>query len=339
MKKKILVVEDSILMQRVIGDIIALADNFEVCAYARDVVEGWTKFNRYLPDLVTLDFELPGENGLTLLKKIMENRPTPVLMLSAHTKAGAELTLQSFALGAVDFFTKPSGPISLDLFEYKQELLRKINAVAAARLPVPPHPQPLVVPSRVGEYYLGIASSTGGVQALNAMIPAMPPRSGLRIIVVQHMPKFFTATLAQHLNDRSRVIVKEARDQDPILPGEVLIAPGGSHIKINPAGDKVILSDDPPRHGVKPSADILFASMAEIFNRRAIGMVLTGMGHDGSAGLKRIKEMGGIALVQDPNEATISSMPLSAIENANPDYILPLNLLLGKLLELTADVR
>lgn len=325
-------------MQRIIGDIIGLADDFEVCAYARDVVEGWTKFNRYQPDLVTLDFELPGENGLTLLKKIMETRPTPVLMLSAHTKAGAELTLQSLALGAVDFFTKPSGPISLDLLEYKQELLKKINTTAAARLPVPPCSPPSVVSSQVGEYYLGIASSTGGVQVLNAMIPTLPPRCGLRTIVVQHMPKFFTATLAQHLNDRSRVVVKEAQDQDPILPGQVLIAPGGSHIKIHPAGDKVILTDDPPRHGVKPSADILFASMAEMFNQRAIGMVLTGMGHDGSVGLKRIKEMGGIALVQDPKEATINSMPLSAIEHANPDYILPLNLLLKKLLELTAHV-
>ncbi len=339
MKKKILVVEDSILMQRVIGDIIALSDEFEVCGYARDIVEGWAKFNKHLPDLVTLDFELPGENGLALLKKIMESRPTPVLMLSAHTKEGAELTMRSLAMGAVDFFTKPTGPISIDLFEYKHELLQKIRGAVKAHLAKTLAALPLETSTRIAEYYLGIASSTGGVHALNIMIPALPPRSGLRTIIVQHMPKFFTATLAQHLNDRSSVVVKEAQENDPIVPGQVLIAPGGRHIKIHPSGEKIILADDPPRHGVKPSADILFASMAETFHRRAIGVVLTGMGHDGSAGLKRIKEMGGLAIVQDPNEATISSMPLSAIEHAQPDFILPLNLILRKLLELTADDR
>jgi two-component system chemotaxis response regulator CheB len=292
-----------------------------------------------MPDLVTLDFELPGENGLALLKKIMEARPVPVLMLSAHTKEGAELTMTSLAMGAVDFFTKPTGPVSIDLFEYKHELLQKITAAARAHLIRPPAAAPLATPARTQEYYLGIASSTGGVHALNVMVPALPPRSGLRTFVVQHMPKFFTATLAQHLNDRSSVVVKEAQENDPVLPGQVLIAPGGRHLKVHPSGNKIVLTDDPPRHGVKPSADILFASMAETYHRRAIGVVLTGMGRDGSAGLKRIKEMGGTAIVQDPNEATISSMPLSAIEQAQPDFILPLGLILRKLLELTADDR
>lgn len=334
MKTKVLVVEDSILMQRVIGDIIALADDFEVCAFARDVIEGWAKFNKYLPDLVTLDFELPGENGLALLKKIMDSKPTPVLMLSAHTKEGAELTMRSLEMGAVDFFTKPTGPISIDLFEYKYELLNKLKAVAQAKFSGLEIKRFLRRTERLTDYYVGIASSTGGVHALNYLIPSFPPRSGMRTLIVQHMPKFFTGTLAQHLNDRSSVVVKEAQDGDPISPGEVLIAPGGQHTKVDPTGQKVVLSDEPPRHGVKPSADILFESMAEAYHKKTIGIILTGMGHDGAAGLKRIKECGGLVIVQDPNEATIASMPQTAIDMGLADFVLPLNLLLQKIWEL-----
>jgi two-component system chemotaxis response regulator CheB len=334
MKKKVLVVEDSVLMQRVIGDIISLSDDFEVCAFARDVVEGWAKFNKYSPDLVTLDFELPGENGLALLKKIMDSNPIPVLMLSAHTKEGAELTMRSLEMGAVDFFTKPAGPISIDLFEYKYELLSKLKGVAEAKFSELVRKRVLRKADILTEYYVGIASSTGGVHALNYLIPSFPPRSGLRTIIVQHMPKYFTGTLAQHLNERSSVVVKEAQDGDPISPGEVLIAPGGYHIQVHPSGVKVILTDEPPRHGVKPSADILFVSMAEVFGNKAIGVVLTGMGHDGALGLRRIKECGGMTIVQDPSEATISSMPQTAIDTGLVDFILPLNLLLQKIWEL-----
>lgn len=333
MKKKVLIVEDSILMQRVIGDIITSSKEFEVCGYARDIVEGWAKFNKQQPDIITLDYELPGENGLTLLNKIMDSKPTPVLMLSAHTKDGAELTLRSLEMGAIDFFTKPSGPISIDLYNYKSELLEKLHSVGEAKLAETLKTRSKKRISTFRDLFVGIAASTGGVRALNYIIPSLPAKCGLRIIVVQHMPRYFTATLALHMNERASMVVKEARDGDVILDGEVLVAPGGYHIKVNENGSRVMLSDEPARHGVRPSADILFESMATAFKETAVGIVLTGMGHDGTAGIKAIKNHDGIVIAQDPDDAVIGGMPQSAINTGVVDHVLPLKLIPDKIFE------
>lgn len=334
MKKRVLIVEDSVLMQRVIGDIIQSSGEFEICGYARDVSEAWAKFSKLKPDLITLDFELPGENGLVLLQRIMANNPTPVLMLSAHTRQGADVTIKSLELGAVDFFPKPSGPISIDLYDFKEELISKLRGVAQANLkPVLPAPQTKPVAKKI-DYVIGIAASTGGVKALNFLISSLSGDAGYRIIIVQHMPKFFTASLALHLDEKSSLSVKEAIHCDPFLFDSVFIAPGGNHIKIHPSGQMIILTDEPPRHGLKPCADLLFESMAEVYKNRALGIVLSGMGHDGTAGLKKIKTMGGLTIAQDPSEATIGSMPQSAIDAGVVDYVLPLLLIVNKLIEL-----
>jgi two-component system chemotaxis response regulator CheB len=333
MKKKILIVEDSILMQRVIGDIITSSGEFEVCGYARDVVEGWAKFNKEKPDIITLDYELPGDNGLVLLSKVMDSNPIPVLMLSAHTKTGAELTIRSLEMGAVDFFTKPSGPISIDLYNYKSELLDKLYAISDAKLPEVLKRKVKKSISKFRDLYVGIAASTGGVRALNYIIPSLPAKCGLRIIIVQHMPQYFTASLALHMNERASMVVKEAKDGELILNGEALVAPGGYHIKINNAGTNIMLSDEPARHGVKPSADILFESMATVYNKTAVAIVLTGMGHDGTAGIKAIKNHDGIVIAQDPDDAVIGGMPQSAINTGEVDHILPLRLIPDKILE------
>jgi len=183
------------------------------------------------------------------------------------------------------------------------------------------------------DLYIGIAASTGGVRALNYIIPSLPAKCGLRIIVVQHMPKYFTASLALHLNERSSMVVKEARDGDLILNGEVLIAPGGYHTTVDGEGKRVVLNNDPPRHGVKPSADVLFDSMASAFKNKAIGLVLTGMGHDGAEGVIRIKKQNGIVIAQDPDDAVIGGMPQSAINTNMVDYVLPLKLIPDKIFE------
>ncbi|MGQ9664306.1 MAG: chemotaxis-specific protein-glutamate methyltransferase CheB [bacterium] len=335
MKKKVLIVEDSVLMQRVIGDIIRSSSDFDVCGYARDVNEAWAKFNKLKPDVITLDFELPGENGLVFLQRIMTTNPTPVLMLSAHTQQGADITIKSLQLGAVDFFPKPSGPISLDLYDFKEELILKLKGITQANLkPILPASQTKPVAKRI-DYVIGIAASTGGVKALNFLLSSLSCDAGYRIIVVQHMPKFFTASLALHLDEKTSLSVKEAIHGDPLLDDTVLIAPGGNHIKIHPSGQMVILADEPPRHGLKPCADLLFESMAEVYKNRALGIVLSGMGHDGTAGLKKIKAMGGVTIVQHPSEATIASMPQSAIDAGVVDYILPLHLIVNKLTEFT----
>lgn len=334
MKKRVLVVEDSILMQRVIGDIVSLSLHFEVCGYARDVVEGWAKFNKLRPDLITLDFELPGENGLVLLSKIMNSRPIPVLMVSAHTKDGAELTIRALEMGAVDFFTKPSGQISIDLYEYKDDLINKLEIASQATVSLIKKEQIRKKPARSLDFYVGIAASTGGVRALNYIIPSLPSKCGMRILVVQHMPRYFTASLAFHLNERSSMVVKEAKNDELILDGEVLVAPGGYHTEVHISGKKVILNDGPARHGVKPSADVLFESMAEAYKERAIGIVLTGMGHDAALGMKKIKQLDGATIVQDPKDALIGGMPQSAIDTGMVDHVLPLHLIPEKLLEI-----
>ncbi|MBN2620313.1 chemotaxis-specific protein-glutamate methyltransferase CheB [candidate division WOR-3 bacterium] len=340
MKKNVLVVEDSILMQRVISDIINASVEFTVCGCARDVVEGWAKFNKLKPDIVTLDFELPHENGLVLLKKIMDERPIPVLMVSAHTKEGAELTIRALNMGAIDFFTKPSGPISIDLYNYRSELLEKLKLVSGSQVQKSKDPHKKArSESSFRELYVGIAASTGGVRALNYIIPSFPAKCGLRMIIVQHMPKFFTASLALHLNERSSMVVKEAQDRDPILEGEVLIAQGGFHATIDPTGERIVLTDDPPLHGVKPSADVLFTSMAEVYGERAIGIVLTGMGHDGARGIIEIKNHHGTVIVQDPNDAIISGMPQSAINTNRVDHILPLQQIPDKIFDFVKTTK
>jgi len=335
MKKKVLIVEDSVLMQRVIGDIIQSSGEFEVCGYARDVNEAWAKFNKLKPDVITLDFELPGENGLVLLQKVMTINPIPVLMLSAHTRQGADITIKSLQLGAVDFFPKPCGPISIDLYDFKEELILKLKGVARANLkPIMHIPKIKPVIKKI-DYIIGIAASTGGVKALNFLISSLSSEAGYRIIVVQHMPKFFTASLAIHLDEKSSLSVKEAKHGEPLLWDTVFIAPGGNHIRIHPSGQMIILTDEPPRYGLKPCADLLFESMAEVFKDKTLGIVLSGMGHDGTAGLIKIKSKGGLTIAQEPSEATIASMPQSAIDAGAIDYVLPLHLIVNKLTELT----
>ncbi|MCX7995742.1 MAG: chemotaxis-specific protein-glutamate methyltransferase CheB [candidate division WOR-3 bacterium] len=334
MKKKVLIVEDSVLMQRVIGDIIQSSGECDICGYARNVDVAWAKFNKLKPDVITLDYELPGENGLVFLQRVMSINPTPVLMLSAHTHQGAEITIKSLTLGAVDFFPKPSGPISIDLYDFKEELITKLRYVARANLkPIITEPR---APSgvKIVDFVIGIAASTGGVKALNFLLSSLRKEFGFKIVVVQHMPKFFTASLAMHLDEKSGLDVKEACNNDMILAGQVLIAPGGSHIKVHPSGRSVILTDEPPRHGLKPCADYLFESMAEVFKNKALGIVLTGMGHDGTNGLLKIKQMGGMTIVQEPSEATIASMPQSAIDAGAADFVLPLHLIAKKLMEI-----
>ncbi len=339
MKKRVLIVEDSILMQKVIGDIIGLSSEFEVCGYAKDVTEGWAKFNKLRPEIVTLDYELPGENGLVLLKKIMSTQPTPVLMLSAHTREGAEVTLEALQLGAVDFFTKPSGTISIDVYNYKEELLNKLRVVARARIDKKFEHKVIKPVRSLNQFYIGIASSTGGVRALNYLIPLLPLTKNITVLVVQHMPKYFTASLAVRLNERSSLVVKEANSGDAIDMGQVFVAPGGHHIRVDETGERLLLIDEPPRHGIRPSADILFESMARAFGEKTIGIILTGMGVDGAQGIKEIKKRGGITIAQDPKDAVIGGMPKSAIDTGYVDYVLSLHSIPDKIFDLLAQTK
>ncbi len=341
MKKKVLVVDDSILMQKVISDIIKESQDFYVVGTAGSGEEALNKFTKLEPDIVTLDFEMPGENGLIILEKILSQKTVPVLMVSAHTKEGAEITLKALEMGAADFLTKPSGTVSIDLYDLKGVLIEKLRSisqmnVAHARIR---RSFPQIKHSRYGRgLFLAIGTSTGGVRALHEMMPAIPIGAGLKGLIVIHMPAGFTQSLADRLNNLSKVVIREARQNDLILDDQFLIAPGGFHTVVvkEEAQIKVGFYDAPPQYGLKPCADILFTSVSKIFSNRAVGIVLTGMGHDGAQGIGKIKDNGGITIAEDPQTAIAPGMPRAAIKTGKIDYILRLEEIPRLIMELNS---
>ncbi|HIE05178.1 MAG TPA: chemotaxis-specific protein-glutamate methyltransferase CheB [bacterium (Candidatus Stahlbacteria)] len=329
--KRVLVVDDSLLMTKVISDIINSIPDFKVCAVAKSGEEAIDKFIEHKPDIVTLDFELPDHNGLWVLKHILEDRWVPVIMVSAHTRDGAEVTLECLEQGAVDFIAKPSGTISLDL--KRDMFIDKLNHATYAN----PVRHDIVVPklkAKPGFNCVGIGSSTGGVKALLSVLPALPADFPGSIMVVQHMPKEFTRTFAQRLNNTSKLKVIEAQGYEDIRKGMVFIAPGGQHMTIK--GNRVQITNDPPIWGVRPAADRLFPAIAQKFGTSAIGVVITGMGRDGANGIKEIKEQGGKTIAEDPNTAFIKSMPQNAIKTGCVDFIVPLAKIAQKIVELVS---
>ncbi|RKX71251.1 chemotaxis response regulator protein-glutamate methylesterase [candidate division WOR-3 bacterium] len=329
---RVLVVDDSILMVKVISDIINSIPNFKVCATARSAKEAVNKFVEYKPDLVSLDFELPDHDGLWVLERIFEHRWVPVVMVSAHTREGAEVTLRCLELGAVDFITKPSGTISLDLNRglFAEKLNQAIQAKFKPAKVTPP------ILAKTGRFYcVGIGSSTGGVRALMATIPYLPDDFPGAVMIVQHMPKEFTASFAERLNRSSKLKVSEARGGEEIREGQIFIAPGGFHMIVK--NRRIQLTHDPPIWGVRPAIDCLLPGIADNFTHSAIGVILTGMGRDGSEGIKRIKEKGGRTIAEDPRTAFIGSMPQNAIKTGCIDYILPLGSVVKKIVELVSE--
>ncbi len=327
--RSVLVVDDSALMRRVIADVIEADEGFRVVATARDGEDALRKVHALDPDLVTLDFEMPGMDGLAVLGYIMSEVPRPVVMLSAYTQRGGELTLRALDLGAVDFVAKPSGTISLDLERVGNRLRAALRAAAAANLANLPvrmprtgrsggraeHPDDSGAPATVA---IGIAASTGGPRALTELIPCLRPGLGAVVLVVQHMPPSFTRTLAERLDGMSALPVREAARDEPLLPDRVYVAPGGYHLRVGaPDGvPRVLLDREPPLWGVRPAADHLFRTLADCYGTRGIGAVLTGMGKDGAEGLAAIAAAGGTGFAQDRATSVIYGMPHAAAPHA-----------------------
>jgi two-component system chemotaxis response regulator CheB len=299
---------------------------------ARDGQEGIDKALELLPDLITMDFNMPGVNGAQAVREIMKKRPTPIIMFSAHTTQGARETFEALAAGAVDFVTKPSGEVSATLAGAADELLAKGLAAAGAR------PQAIKPAAKVktslaaltatwppsGPRVVLIGVSTGGPAALSRVIPALPGSVRFGIVIVQHMPAKFTAALADRLDALSTVKVREAKAGDKPSAGLVLIAPGDKHLEIGEGGI-VQLTDGKPVNGCRPSADVTMKSAARVFGRRAVGVVMTGMGKDGAAGLAAIKEVSGQTIAQDQATSVIFGMPKAAIDAGVVDKIVPLD--------------
>lgn len=330
----VLVVDDSAFMRKLITDMIELDGAFRVIGSAADGVQALDRIRALHPDIVTLDIEMPRMDGLQALDQIMTEMPRPVVMLSAAgSERGNEMTLRALERGAVEFVRKPSGPVSIDLVIVRAELMAALKAAMSMNLAgveTPPRPAVAVEaaePTRKSEIQatrvVCIASSTGGPRALGEIIPHLSNQLGAAVLVVQHMPREFTRSLAQRLDLLSPLTVSEAEDREPVLRNRVYIAPGGHHMTVDGTPGNAILRLDssPTIWGVRPAADPLFASAAATFGRSAVGVVLTGMGRDGAEGLRRIRAAGGVGVVQDRNSAIIYGMPQAALAIAGADHV------------------
>ena len=330
----VLVVDDSAFMRKLIAEMIEGDGRFKVVGSAADGVEAIAEIRRLQPDIVTLDIEMPRLDGLDALEQIMSRMPRPVVMLSAAgSERGQEMTLRALERGAVDFVRKPSGPVSIDLATVRGELLAALTAansvnlagvrprsIPVRRADAPGIPaQPTVMARRV----VCIAASTGGPRVLGEIIPHLSAKLGAAVIVVQHMPRDFTRSLAHRLNHLSALVVREAIDGEPLLENRVYIAPGGNHVTISgsPGAGKLRLDASAAIWGVRPAADPLFFSIAASFGPAAVGVVLTGMGRDGAEGLRHIRTAGGVGVVQDRESSIIYGMPQAALATAGADHI------------------
>lgn len=358
----VLVVDDSAFMRRVISDILSSTDEFRVVGTARDGNDALRKVHQLEPDLVTMDVEMPGLDGLSALGYIMSETPRPVVMLSAYTTEGGEATMRALDYGAVDFVAKPSGTISLNLDTVADRLLQALRAASTANLAVLPvrvrRPAPPVVPAdadpaasaemtvaaprrrkrapaeppqraahvgRSAETVVAIAASTGGPRALTELVPRLRTPLGAAVLIVQHMPPRFTRSFAERLDGMSSLRVVEAAEGDVVRPDHVYLAPGDWHMRVIREGGEVriTLDQEPTIWGVRPAADPLFRSVAEAFGTRAVGVVLTGMGKDGAEGLRDIVESGGYGIAQDRASSVIYGMPAAAARIA--DTVMPLD--------------
>ncbi len=319
-------------MRKLISEIVDGSDEFRVVGTARNGLDALSQIHSLDPAIVTLDLEMPELDGLQTLGYIMSETPRPVVILSgASTGNGTDVTIRALELGAVDFVRKPSGPISLDLPVIRERLLGALRAAACVNLRGVPMLGRAGAPRRASgpvaiagaHTIVAIASSTGGPRALAEVIPKLPRALPAAVLVVQHMPSGFTRSLAARLDVLSPLVVSEAEAGAPVVHGHVYVAPGGRHMRVvmDDDGPIIALDDTPPIWGVRPSADPLFRSVAELFGPSVVGVVLTGMGRDGAAGLRAIREAGGTGIVQDAATSIIYGMPQAALAAAGADRI------------------
>ena len=344
MKKiRVLVVDDSAMVRQVLLAIFSETPDIEVMGVASDPIFAMEKLSRDWPDVIILDVEMPRMDGITFLRKIMAERPTPVVICSSLTQKGAETTLQALAAGAVEIIAKPTSGLKSFLLESATELVAAIRAAAKANLKnlgkrsLLPQPAPrlsadAVLPAANGhamaqttERIVAIGTSTGGTQALEALLTALP-RVCPGIVIVQHMPEKFTASFAERLDGLCQIEVREAKNNDRILPGLALIAPGGKHMLVTRSGAYYFVQvvDGPHVNRHRPSVDVLFRSVAKFAGKNATGIIMTGMGDDGARGLKEMLVAGCSTVAQDESSCVVFGMPKEAIKLGAAQRILPL---------------
>jgi two-component system, chemotaxis family, protein-glutamate methylesterase/glutaminase len=328
-KIRVLIVDDSRMIRDVLTDILKDQPDIQVVGAAADAFEARDMIRSLKPDVITLDIEMPKMNGLEFLDKLMRAKPMPVVMISAATERGSEVTFRALELGAVDFVTKPKLNEQAPE-DYGQMIADKIRAAKSARLkaprrsdeaaavdatmpPIMKRPVPRGV--KTTERLIAVGASTGGTEAIKEFLTGMPPDCP-GIVIVQHMPENFTRMFAERLNGLCRITVKEAEHNDPILPGHAYVAPGGKHLWVKRDEGQLLakLSTEPPMNLHRPSVDFLFKSCAKFVGADAIGVIMTGMGRDGASGMLAMKHAGAWTIAQDEATSVIFGMPREAIE-------------------------
>lgn len=340
-KIKVLVVDDSALMRKIISDMINEESDMEVINTARNGEDLLAKIKSNLPDIITLDVEMPKMDGITALRELKKmNINIPVIVLSSVSQKGPQLTMECLEAGAFDFLPKPSGAISLDINKVKVDLVQKIR-LANEKMPIQSRPvaKPIQTENKATEFKsvksirrqnsekidaVVIGASTGGPKALYAVITALPENLGTPVFVVQHMPVGFTKAFADRLNLNSKLKVVEASDGMIIEKDTVYVAPGGFHMEVG-SNRKIHLNTEPTLWGVRPAVDKLFVSATKVYGPNIISAVLTGMGRDGAQGTIEIKKSGGITIAEDKSTCTIYGMPKAAFETGMVDIVLPID--------------
>lgn len=347
--RTVLVVDDSAFMRQLVTELVDESGEFRVIGTARNGNDALRKIQALDPDLVTLDVEMPERNGLDTLDVIMREMPRPVVILSgaADGRAG-DLTIRALELGAVEFVRKPADAASAGLSTAREQLLSALRAAAAvsarsvgalAQAAQETRRGPPAPNTGVASRVVVIAASTGGPRALTQVIPALPRALGAAVLVVQHMPAGFTRSLAERLDMQSQLPVSEARDGECVMHGHVYIAPGGFHMRIRREGENriIALDSDPSIWGVRPAADPTFRTVAEHFGANAVGVVLTGMGRDGAAGLRAVHDAGGVGIAQDRESSIIPGMPQAAVAMGGVDHVVPLDGIAGAITQSLAE--
>ena len=348
---KVMVVDDSAVVRKVMSGILDRDADIKVIGTAPDPIFAIEKMRRDWPDVVTLDVEMPRMDGITFLGQLMAERPTPVVICSSLTTAGAETTLQALAAGAVAIITKPGLGVEDFLHDSSNDLVNAVKAAARANMAAVQSgarqavnkrdpAAPRLAMAQTTERIVAIGTSTGGTVALEALLTELPQVSP-GIVIVQHMPEMFTAAFAARLDSLCEIKVQEAKDGQRVLPGLALIAPGGRHMQLARSGAQYIVEvkDGPPVNRHRPSVDVLFRSVAKYAGKNAMGVIMTGMGDDGARGLLEMHETGAYTLAQDEASCVVFGMPREAIKLGAADRILPLGALAGAILRGPDGIR
>jgi len=355
-RTKVLIVDDSALVRRILTELLSSEPTFEVVGTAGDAFAAREKIKALNPDVLTLDVEMPKMDGVTFLRNLMRLRPMPVVMVSSLTENGAEITLDALSVGAVDYLSKPKIDVAATLGDYRDELVAKVKAASRARVrryeggaeaPVVPRfgveavlPKASRPPSfRTTDRIIAIGASTGGTEAIKDVLMKLPADCP-GVVIAQHIPKAFSTPFAKRMDRMCQMTVYEAEDGQQILPGHVYIAPGDQHLLVVRDGARYVckLDDGSPVNRHKPSVDVLFRSVAQQAGRNAIGVILTGMGKDGAFGLKEMRDVGSPTIAQDEATSVVWGMPGEAVAVGAAAEVLPLAEIAPRMLQLVDEM-